>query len=263
MVDVVRGRQPVESGDGRRVIVWPDTFTNHFHPEVGIAAIELLRRLGFDVSLPDVPLCCGRPLYDYGMLTLAKRFLGRILAALRPEIRAGVPVVGLEPSCVAVFRDELPALLTDDPDAERLSAQTFVLSEFLEREAAGWHPGPIDRRALLHVHCHHRAVLDVRSELAVLERVGVEARIPEPGCCGMAGSFGFERGDRYEVSVRIGERALLPAVREADPDTLVVADGFSCRTQIEQGTGHRPMHLAELALLALQPPSARDPARQV
>ncbi len=233
---------------GKRVVLWPDTFNNHFHPETGIAAVEVLEAAGYRVELPRRPLCCGRPLYDYGMLSSAKRLLAQILVALAPEIRAGVPVVGLEPSCVAVFRDELAGLFPHDENAKRLGKQTFLLSEFLQRE--GYEPPRLAGRALVHGHCHHTAVMGMGDEQALLERLGLDVELLDSGCCGMAGAFGFER-DHYEVSIRAGERVLLPAVRTAAAETLVVAGGFSCREQIVQGTGRRPLHPAEVLQLAL------------
>jgi FAD/FMN-containing dehydrogenase/Fe-S oxidoreductase len=231
--------------DGRpSVILWPDTFNNHFHPEVARAAVEVLEAAGYHVKVPLARLCCGRPLYDYGMLDEARRLLRRTLDVLRPDIEAGVPVVGLEPSCVSVFRDEMRSLLPHDQDAQRLAGQTLLLGDFLARHAADTLPRD-GGRALVHLHCHHRSILGTDGEHAVLDRLGLDYTIPEDGCCGMAGSFGFEAA-KYDLSMRIGERKLLPAVRAADGGTALVADGFSCRTQIEQATGRRVLHLAEL-----------------
>jgi Fe-S oxidoreductase len=258
---------------GKRIILWPDTFTNHFHPEIGVAAVEVLEHAGYRVEVPDVHVCCGRPLYDYGMLDLARRYLLRTLDLLRDDIRAGVPVVGLEPSCLAVFRDELPNMLPDDEDAKRLSRQAFHFSEFLDKEDA--EVPRLARDVVLHGHCHHRATGGIDSERRLLERMGVEVEVCDSGCCGMAGSFGFEQG-HYEVSMACGERALLPKVRSAARDALLVADGFSCRTQIEQGQdGRRAIHVAQALQLALDhgpdgpPPGAppedgcrRPPARE-
>jgi FAD/FMN-containing dehydrogenase/Fe-S oxidoreductase len=245
------------SESGTKVILWPDTFTNAFHPEVGIAAVEVLERAGYRVELPTMYLCCGRPLYDYGMLTLARRYLRRILDALRGEIRAGVPVVGLEPSCVAVFKDELPKMFPHDEDAKRLARQAFHFVEFLERE--GFEPPTLPGRVLLHGHCHHKATGGIEAERALLERMGVEVEAPDAGCCGLAGSFGFE-ADHYDISMACGERVLLPAVRKAGDGTLVVADGFSCRTQIEHGTGRRALHVAEVVKLAQDGTLAAPPS---
>ena len=202
--------------------------------------------------LPGRPLCCGRPLYDFGMLGLAKRLLGQVLDELRPQIRAGMPLVGLEPSCLATFRDELHNLLPGDQDAQRLAAQACTLAELLDRHAPDFQPPRLEAKAVLQRHCHHYAVMGFGPDERLLDRIGLDAEVLNAGCCGMAGSFGFERGEHYEVSVAAGERALLPRVRDADPDTLVVADGFSCRTQIEQGTNRHPLHLAEVMRLALE-----------
>jgi len=236
---------------GPKVLLWPDTFNNYLHVDVGVAAVEALEAAGFRVTMPRAHLCCGRPLYDYGMLDLARRYLERVIGSLREEIRAGTPVVGIEPSCVAVFRDELPKLLPHDEDGRRLSKQTFHFAEFLCREARDWAPPRLERRALLHGHCHHRATGGVDEEQQLLEKMGVEVEKLETTCCGMAGSWGFEEG-HHELSMRIGEQSLLPKVRAASRDTLLVADGFSCKTQIEQaGVGRRALHVAEAIQLAL------------
>jgi Fe-S oxidoreductase len=186
------------------------------------------------------------------MLALAKRWLRQILVELRPAIVEGVPVVALEPSCLAVFRDELRNLFPHDEDATRLSKQSFLLSEFLERKLDGWQPPTLARKALVHGHCHHKALTTLDDEEAVLTKLGIDFDVVDSGCCGMAGSFGYHAGDHYEVSMKAGERVLLPAVRRADASTLIVADGFSCRTQIADATGRRALHLAEVIRMALQ-----------
>ena len=233
-----------------QVILWPDTFNNHFHPETAQAAVAVLESAGYEVTIPDRWLCCGRPLYDYGMLDLAARFLRRILDTLRPQIAAGIPIVGLEPSCVAVFRDELRGLFPNDEDAKRLRRQTFLLSEFLE-QVNGYQPPALRRRALVHGHCHHKAVMKLTAEESLLRKMGLDLEILDAGCCGMAGAFGFERGDHFDVSVKAGERVLLPAVRQAPRDTLIVADGFSCREQIAQLTDRRALHLAQVMQMGM------------
>jgi FAD/FMN-containing dehydrogenase/Fe-S oxidoreductase len=232
----------------RRVLFWPDTFTNYFEPEVAIAAVEELEAAGFHVQVPRGRVCCGRPLYDYGFLGLARRYLRRTLAALREEIRTGIPVVGVEPSCVAVFRDELTKMLPDDEDAKRLSKQSFHLAEFLLREE-GYEAPQLAGRALLHGHCHGRATNGFEPEQKLLEHVGLTVDAPESGCCGMAGAWGYEHS-HYEVSAACAERVLIPAVRDAAPQTLLVASGFSCRSQIEQLAGPKPLHLAQVLRLA-------------
>jgi len=242
---------------GRLVLLWPDTFTNHFQPRLAHAAVEVLEAAGFEVAIPRRPLCCGRPLYDHGQLGSARRQLRRVLNTLHPEIAAGVPVVGLEPSCVATFRDEMPALFPGDPAAQDLSGQVFLLGELLEREAPDFLPGasqpssPTGQRALLHGHCHQKSVLGgMATDRRWLERLGYRVWEPEPGCCGMAGAFGFESA-HVEVARACGELALLPAVREIGDDDLLVADGFSCREQIRQETGREARHLAEVLSASL------------
>jgi FAD/FMN-containing dehydrogenase/Fe-S oxidoreductase len=248
-VTTVKGSDPSTNRSTKRVLLWPDTFTNFLVPERGQAAVEVLEAAGYRVELPRAGLCCGRPLYDYGMLKRAKRQLRRILEELDEPIAAGVPVVGLEPSCVAVFRDELLNLFPDDPAAARLSAQTFFLAEFLERE--GYEPPKLEGKAVVHGHCHHKSLLKMTDVEHVLTRVGLEFETLDSGCCGLAGSFGYE-ADHYEISMQIGERVLLPAVRTASPETLVLADGFSCREQIAHASGRRALHLAEVLQLALR-----------
>ena len=208
-----------------RVLLWPDTFNNYLESDVLQAAVEVLEDAGYRVEIPPRPLCCGRPLYDWGMLDTAERLWRQTLATLRPWIRAGVPVVGLEPSCVAAFRDELVNLFPNDDDARRLSQQTLLFSEFLERQR--YQPPPLDLRATVHGHCHHKAVLGMDAEVALLKRMGVEHEVLDSGCCGMAGAFGFS-ADHYEVSMRVGERVLLPAARDLAPGN---------------GAGHRRIQL--------------------
>jgi Fe-S oxidoreductase len=232
------------------VVLWADTFTNLFEPRVGIAALEVLAAAGFAPLLSPRGLCCGRPLYDFGMLGHARRALKKVLDAMSMPIELGWPVVVLEPSCASVFRDELRKLMPHDENARRLVAQTFTLDEFLERHAPDWEPPRVEGRALIHGHCHQKAVIGARPDL--LRRAGVDAEMTKAGCCGMAGSFGYHAGEQYDVSMRIGEQFLLPAVRAADPETLLVADGFSCRTQITAGTGRRALHTAEVLRLGLQ-----------
>jgi FAD/FMN-containing dehydrogenase/Fe-S oxidoreductase len=236
--------------DGPLVVLWPDTFNNYFLPNTARAAVEVLENAGFCVELPQGNLCCGRPLYDFGMLDRAENLLLQILDALAPEIEAGIPIVGLEPSCVSVFRDELTNLFPHDERARRLSRQTFLFSEFLENYR-DFIPLPrLQRKAIVHGHCHHKSVLKMHAEESVLRRLGLDYQTPSPGCCGMAGSFGFEH-DKYGVSLAIGELELLPAVRQAPPDWLVIANGFSCREQIAQETDRHALHLAEVLQIAL------------
>jgi FAD/FMN-containing dehydrogenase/Fe-S oxidoreductase len=233
-----------------QVILWPDTFNNYFYPQTAIAAVEVLEAAGYQVLVPEASLCCGRPLYDYGFLDLAKQLLRQILDVLRPQIEAGIPLVGLEPSCVAVFRDELRNLFPHDEDAKRLVQQSFLLSEFLEKETTHYQPPQLHRQALVHGHCHHKAIMKLTDEEALLTKLGLDFQVLDSGCCGMAGAFGFEK-DHYDVSIKVGERVLLPAVREADKQTLIIADGFSCREQIKQTTDRQALHIAQVLQMAL------------
>jgi Fe-S oxidoreductase len=236
---------------GPAVILWADTFNNHFHPEVAKAAVEVLEDAGFRLIVPMASLCCGRPLYDFGMLATARRFLRRILEALREPIRAGIPVVVLEPGCASVFRDELGSLFPNDRDARRLRKQTLTLAEFLIKAIPDYQPPQLRRKALVHAHCHHKSVMTTDAEEQVLQRLGLDyGKMLDAGCCGMAGSFGFE-ANKYEISMQIGEQRLLPAVRAAARDTLIVADGFSCKHQIQEGTDRQALHLAQVLQMAL------------
>jgi FAD/FMN-containing dehydrogenase/Fe-S oxidoreductase len=236
------------SAAGGDVILWADTFNNYFHPNTSIAAYEVLRAAGFRVSVPQGHLCCGRPLYDFGMLDRATAYLRRIMDRLGPQIDAGTPIVILEPSCASVFRDELRNLFPDDPRAQKLRAQTFVLTEFLGKHAPDYAP-PLPRKVLLHGHCHQKAIIRMDHEVALLQKLGADVQMPDAGCCGMAGPFGFS-ADKIDVSKAIGERVLLPAVRSSADDTLIVADGFSCQEQIAQLTGRRAIHVADAIHLA-------------
>jgi FAD/FMN-containing dehydrogenase/Fe-S oxidoreductase len=239
------GRSPVGT-----VLLWADTFNNNFLPSTAKAAVEVLEAAGFDVTVPHAHLCCGRPLYDVGMLDRAKSLLLQIMDELLPEIEARTPIVVLEPSCASVFRDELTNLFPKDERAQALSEQVFLLSEFLEVHAKDFRLPELSRRALVHGHCHHKAIMKMTAEEAVLQRMGIEFTAPAPGCCGMAGAFGFEK-EKYDVSKAIGELELLPAVRKAPTDWLIVADGFSCREQIAQETDRHALHLAEVLQMAL------------
>jgi FAD/FMN-containing dehydrogenase/Fe-S oxidoreductase len=240
--------RPPVNPDGPRVVLWPDTFNNHFHTDVGVACVEALEAAGWHVVLPHGHVCCGRPLYDYGFLDLAERYLQRTLEVLRDEIRAGTPVVGMEPSCLAVFKDELAKMLPHDDDADRLRRNAYHFAEFFS--AFDVDVPPLARDALMWGHCHHKATGGMTPERSVLERMGVDVEEATGGCCGLAGSWGFEAG-KYDISLDCGEQGLLPAVRAAKAETMVVADGFSCKTQIEQaGTGRRGLHVAQVMKLA-------------
>jgi FAD/FMN-containing dehydrogenase/Fe-S oxidoreductase len=243
-----RGRGGTRNPSGPRVVLWPDTFNNHFHTDVGVACVEAIEAAGWQVVMPSGHVCCGRPLYDYGFLDLAERYLRRTLEVLRDEIRDGTPIVGMEPSCLAVFKDELSGMLPHDDDATRLARNAFHFDGFFE--AHGLQVPRLERKALLWGHCHHKATGGVQPEQQLLERMGLEVEPVSGGCCGLAGSWGFEQG-HHDISMECGELALLPAVRDADPSTIVIADGFSCKTQIEQsGTGRRALHVAQAMKMA-------------
>jgi Fe-S oxidoreductase len=239
------------AASGPEVILWADTFNNYFHPETSRAALGVLQAAGFRVSVPQTHLCCGRPLYDFGMLDRAKQYLEQIMSVLSSQIEAGVPIVVLEPSCASVFRDELRNLFPTDTRATRLRSQVFLLSEFLEHHAPNFQPPRLAKKILLHGHCHHKSLMRMTDEESVLLRTGAELQSIDSGCCGMAGPFGFEK-DKYAVSQAVGERVLLPAVRNTPTDALIVSDGFSCREQILQSTGRRAIHLAEALQLGLR-----------
>jgi FAD/FMN-containing dehydrogenase/Fe-S oxidoreductase len=251
-------RRPAAAAARGSVLFWADTFNNYFTPHAAQAAVDVLEAAGYRVEVPAERLCCGRPLYDYGMLDLAKRKLRETMAALRPALSRGLPIIVLEPSCAAVFRDELLNLFPADEDALRLSRQCVLLSEFLARDE-GYAPPPLERRALMHAHCHHKAIIGTAAETRLLEAMGVELDTPETGCCGLAGSFGYER-EHYDVSMKIGEHVLLPAVRKAPKDALVIADGFSCRSQIEHATRRKALHFAEVLQMGLRE-GGHGPAR--
>ena len=251
-------KRGIRNAGQQKVILWADTFNNHFLPETAKAAVEVLEAAGFHVTVPQKQLCCGRPLYDWGMLSLAKRSLLQIIDSLRDDIRAGTSVVGLEPSCVAVFRDELTNLFPNDEDALRLSQQTYLLSEFLNKKAPEFQLPRLERKALLHGHCHQKALMKMTDEETLLRKLGIIIEAPETGCCGMAGSFGFQ-SENYDVSMQCGDRVLFPAVRNAAKETLIVADGFSCREQIESATDRKALHIAQVIRMAMEPPSAARP----
>jgi FAD/FMN-containing dehydrogenase/Fe-S oxidoreductase len=248
-----QSRRTSAPADNKPILLWPDTFTNFFHPEVGRAAVDVLEHLGFYATIPPRSLCCGRPLYDYGMLPLAKSLLRQSMETLRPQLESGTPIVVLEPSCAAVFRDELINLFPADPDARRLQKQVVLLSEFFaQNEQARINLPKLSRKALIHTHCHHRAVMGIDDQVNILTKLGLDINALDSGCCGMAGSFGFEAGERYSISIGSGERVMLPAVRSAEPETIICADGFSCREQIAQSTNRRALHLAQVIQLALR-----------
>ena len=237
----------------KKVILLVDTFCEHFHPEVANAAVEVLAHAGFEATLPKTPLCCGRPLYDFGYLDLAKQKLEIILNAIGDQLNTGngspIAVVGLEPGCMSIFKDELLKFFPDDPRARLLSERVYLLGDFLHEH--NYIPPKLDRNILVHAHCHQKSLFGTKGDVALLTALGVKANYIDSGCCGMAGSFGFNP-EHIEISKAVGELVLLPAIRSASQDTIILTNGFSCREQIEQETGRQVMHLAELLSMAVK-----------
>ena len=244
--DWFNGRAP-QNPAAPEVLLFPDTFNNYFEPDVAIAATEVLERAGFRVIIPPRVLCCGRPLYDQGMLDIARRRLLDVLAILGPYVDRDISVVGLEPSCLLTFRDELPGLFPRLSAARKLAGHAMLLDEFLAKKAPGFVPPQLQGHALVHGHCHQKSLAGMGSEISLLARTGeLKVEAPDTGCCGMAGAFGYD-ARHFEISRTIGDRVLLPAVRASAPDSLIVADGFACRTQIRQFCpDRRPLHLAQV-----------------
>jgi Fe-S oxidoreductase len=234
------------TSSGTPLLLWPDTWNNYFHPQVLGAAHEVLAAAGFQVQVPAQHICCGRPLYDFGFLDQARKYLQSILERLGQQIDSGMPFVVLEPSCASVFRDELTNFFPTNERALRLAKQTFLLSEVLTHQAPDYRPPQLDgRQMVLHGHCHQKALMGMQDELSLLQATNAQVSMLDSGCCGMAGPFGFEK-DKFAVSQALGERVLLPAVRSAAAETILVTDGFSCREQIRQNSPRHAVHLAEV-----------------
>jgi len=239
-----RDRFKKEMRRSRHVILWADTFNNYFTPHVLEAAAAVIRKAGFSVSLSKKHLCCGRPYYDYGMLDPAKEKLKALIDNLVPELTGETWVVGVEPSCLAVFRDELLNIFPDNPDAKRLSERTLTLGEFLDRHSH-FKPPQTDRKIIVHGHCHQKSILGMQFDEKLLRAMSAKVDMLDSGCCGMAGSFGYEH-DKYPVSRTIANLKLLPAVEAADENDIIVATGFSCRTQISAFSKRFPLTLPEV-----------------
>ncbi|MFR0353302.1 FAD-linked oxidase C-terminal domain-containing protein [Streptomyces sediminimaris] len=261
--------------EGDLVILWPDTFTEHLSPSVGRAAVRVLEAAGLRVAVPPTvhlarppvgdgrtvaldPLsllrgrgrvCCGLTYVSTGQLDRARRVMRRTLDLMEPVLETGAPVVVLEPSCAAALRTDLPELLAGDPRAARLAASVLTFAQALERHAPDWAPPALNRPVTGQTHCHQHAVLGDGADRRLREAAGLTGELAG-GCCGLAGNFGFEKG-HHEVSTACAEDQLLPAVRRAADGTVVLADGFSCRTQLEQTAGVRGRHLVEVLAEAL------------
>lgn len=240
-----------------RVVLWPDTFTNFLSPQVGLDAVRVLEHAGFDVVLPSKSVCCGLTWISTGQLDIARKVLRRTLRVLAPELSAGVPIVGLEPSCLAVFRHDARELLDED-ELDGIPDKAFGLAEFLERFAPDVEFPQLPAKAITQQHCHQHAVIGNAADERLLRKVGVDNRTLDSGCCGLAGNFGVEQG-HYEVSVAAANRVLVPEVNAASDDTLVLADGFSCRTQIDELTDRSALHLAQILARALDNADQENP----
>ncbi len=247
-----RGSSSARDTTRADVLLWPDTFNSYFDPQTAAAAQRVLERAGFRVHVPREHVCCGRPLYDFGFLDEARRYMLRNVDRIGAAIDAGLPVVVLEPSCASVFRDDAPGLLPGNRRVQKLAKQTYLLSEFLETFAPGWQPPQWPVQAIVQGHCHHKALMKMTAEEAVLRRMGATVTVLDAGCCGMAGPFGFE-ADKYQVSQALAHRVLVPAVHAAPATAAIVADGFSCREAIRQNTQRHGIHLAEVLDLASRP----------
>lgn len=230
---------------GDPLVLWPDTFNNHFRPETLIAATQLLKRAGFKVTIPAEPLCCGRPLYDWGFLDRAKERFERIFTVLREEIDNGTLIVALEPACTSAFKDELRNLFPDRAEAQQLSKQVHHFADFVAERIERFPAFLKGGSSLVQAHCHHHAIIGFAKEQELLSKLEIKIERPPQGCCGMAGAFGMAK-ETFEVGRMIGERVLLPRVRELDRDAMIIADGFSCREQIETNGGRKTMHIAEV-----------------
>jgi FAD/FMN-containing dehydrogenase/Fe-S oxidoreductase len=234
----------------RRLLLWPDTFTNHLSPQVGRAAVRVLESAGLGIDQPQGAVCCGLTWISTGQLAVARRVLTRTLRTMARHADDDAWVVGVEPSCTAALRKDLPELFPDDRTARWLSTHVLTFAEALDRFAPeGWAP-QVGGSSISQTHCHQHAVLGTAADERLIARIGLDNSTIPSGCCGLAGNFGFERG-HYEVSTAVGELVTLPAVRAAAAGTAVLADGFSCRTQVQQSTGRQAQHLAELIDRAL------------
>jgi FAD/FMN-containing dehydrogenase/Fe-S oxidoreductase len=243
-------RRHVPKAEGPRVLLWSDTFTNYFYPEIGHAAVGVLEALGYRITVPP-QTCCGRPLYDFGLLDSARDHLEAVFASLAGALRERVPIVVLEPSCFAVFRDEALNLFPDSPMAKAAAGRVVLFDAFVRPHFERQELPPLTGGALVHLHCHQKALIGTDETISALSASRLQARILDAGCCGMAGSFGFDKA-HYTVSLDIGERVLMPAVRGASPDTAIIADGFSCREQIRHATGRRARHFAEMVWMGIE-----------
>jgi Fe-S oxidoreductase len=255
-----RHSSSAEAEDTREsVVIWPDTFTNFSADAPGKAAVDVLEAMGYRVLMPMGNVCCGLTWHSTGQLDMTKKILRDTLDVMEPLLRAGYPVIGLEPSCTVMLQDEITQLLPDDDRAALVSKLTQTLGAFATKHLKDGKPWPFGElsggggqpvEALCQVHCHQKSALGYDPELGIMEKLGVNTTVIGGGCCGLAGNWGFEPG-HYDISQTLGERELFPAIRNASEGTLVLADGFSCRTQIAQGTSADGVHLAQIMRKAL------------
>lgn len=238
---------------GNAVVLFVDTFTNYFTPDIGRATVRVLEDAGFRPELPAESLCCGLTWISTGQLTAAKRILGRTVRTLTEYATAGTPIIGMEPSCTAVLRSDAAELL-GPRTAAPVADNTRTLAEVLVQ--SGWQPPRLDGQSVVaQPHCHHHAVMDWKADAELLRRAGAEVQ-RLGGCCGLAGNFGVEKG-HYEVSVAVAEQQLLPAVAQAAADTTILADGYSCRTQLSDLTDRHGVHLAQVLAARLDRTATR------
>jgi Fe-S oxidoreductase len=232
-----------------KVVYFHDTFTEYNYPKIGIAAVQLLEAAGFEVVIEERRVCCGRPMLSKGLLNDAKRAASRNIEVLAQYAHAGIPIVGTEPSCILTLRDEYVDLLPEHPDVEAVAQHSFMIDEFLARLendgelGIGWKTDPAP--VMFHGHCHQKALIGMGPSMSILKAAGCVASESGAGCCGMAGSFGYE-AEHYEVSQKIGEERLFPAVNAQTPDTQIAVAGVSCRQQIEHFTERKTMHIVEV-----------------
>ena len=241
-------RRTYATGAAGAVLLWTDTWNNYYQPKALEAAEVLLRDIGATVNIPSEHVCCGRPLYDFGFLDEAKSYLATILDRFGPQIRAGFPVVMLEPSCASVFRDELLNFFPNDERAKRLARQTVMLSQYVAEHRGEWTPPDLSgRRLIVQGHCHQKSMFTMKDDMVLMRTTGATVELLDSGCCGMAGPFGFE-AKHYDVSQALAERVLLPAVHAAQPDDVLVSNGFSCREAVAQNTLRRAVHLSQVLI---------------
>jgi Fe-S oxidoreductase len=230
---------------GKPVVLWPDTFNNYLTPNVLKAGDSVLEKAGLAPQLPDGGVCCGLTWFSTGQLGMTKRVLERTARVLAPVQEAGLPIVVMEPSCATMLRSEARSVLGETPFTDYLRDNVVTLAEALERYAPDWQPPAVGRPAVGQVHCHQSSVLGFDADERLMKRAGIDTTEMQRSCCGLAGNFGFEDG-HYDVSRASAERLLLPAIEGAPADAVLMADGYSCRTQVQQLAGRRATHLAEI-----------------